>query len=64
MYERRAYCGIPSLGISSFFLYTYDIFPIAILVPLFLGLANRCNIIGGYRNGEDKKIRPHIFAGI
>lgn len=49
-----------SLGVSSFFLYTYDIFPIIILVPLFLGFANRCDIISGYSNGEDKKIRLHI----
>ena len=33
-----------SLGTSSFFLYTYDIIPIIILAPLFLGLAISCGI--------------------
>ncbi len=33
-----------SLGTSSFFLYTYDIIPIIILAPLFLGLASSCGI--------------------
>lgn len=33
-----------SLGISSFFLYTYDILPIIVLAPFFLGLASSCSI--------------------
>ena len=35
-----------SLGTSSFFLYTYDIIPIIILAPLFLGFASSCDING------------------
>lgn len=34
-----------ALGVSSFFLYTYDIIPIIVLVPLFLGLANHASAV-------------------
>ena len=34
-----------ALGVSSFFLYTYDIIPIIVLVPLFLGLANNASAV-------------------
>lgn len=34
-----------ALAISSYFLYTYDIIPIIVLVPLFLGLANNASAV-------------------
>ena len=46
-----------SLGASSFFLYTYDILPIIILAPLFLGFANSCGINDSC-NENKKKQRP------
>ena len=46
-----------SLGTSSFFLYTYDIIPIIILAPMFLGLASSCGINDSC-NEIKKKQRP------
>ena len=44
-----------SLGTSSFFLYTYDIIPIIILAPLFLGLACSCEINGNCNEIKKKR---------
>lgn len=44
-----------SLGTSSFFLYTYDIIPIIILAPLFLGLACSCKINGNCNEIKKKR---------
>ena len=46
-----------SFGTSSFFLYTYDIIPIIILAPLFLGLASSCGINDSC-NEINKKQQP------
>ena len=44
-----------SFGTSSFFLYTYDIIPIIILAPLFLGLACSCEINGNCNEIKKKR---------
>lgn len=44
-----------SLGITSFFLYTYDILPIIILAPLFLGFANSCGINDSCNENKKKQ---------
>ena len=44
-----------SLGTSSFFLYTYDIIPIIMLAPLFLGLASSCGINGSCNEIKKKR---------
>lgn len=44
-----------SLGTSSFFLYTYDILPIIILAPLFLGPASSCGINGSCNEIKKKR---------
>ena len=44
-----------ALGVSSFFLYTYDIIPIIVLVPLFLGLANNACIVNDIPKRKQSK---------